>query len=84
MTMLVNSCTKKFVDIFESYNDFYYYYLNCNIPTTIGSDAPNKESNLRTLYYLLYAKYGNNFITNLDENQWIYKVFSTIFKYGPT
>lgn len=84
MTMLVNSCTKKFVDIFESYNDFYYYYLNCGIPTTIASDAPNKESNLRTLYYLLYAKYGNNFITNLDENQWRYKVFSIIFEYGPT
>lgn len=69
MTMLVNSCTKKFTDEFETYNDFYYYYLHCGIPTTIQSDAPDKESNLRTLYYLLYAKYGNSFITNLDENQ---------------
>ena len=80
----VNSLTKKFTDVFESYNDFYYYYLHCGIPTTIASDSPDKESNLRTLYYLLYAKYGNNNITNLDENQWIYKVFSTIYKYGPT
>lgn len=84
MTMLVNSCTKKFTDEFETYNDFYYYYLHCGIPTTIQSDAPDKESNLRTLYYLLYAKYGNSFITNLDENQWRYKVFSIIFEYGPT
>ena len=84
MTITINSCTKKFTEIFESYNDFYYYYLHCGIPTTIQSDAPDKESNLRTLYYLLYAKYANNFITNLDEEQWILKVFSTIFKYGPT
>lgn len=82
--VLPNCETKKFVDVFESYNDFYYYYLHCGIPTTIASDAPDRESNLRTLYYLLYAKYGNNNITNLDENQWIYKVFSTIYKYGPT
>ena len=40
--------------------------------------------NLQLLYYLLYAKYGNNNITNLDETQWVYKVFSTIYKYGPT
>ena len=84
MTITINSCTKTFVEIFESYNDFYYYYLNCGIPTTIQSDSPDKESNLKTLYYLLYAKYGNNHITNLDEDQWICKVFSVIFEYGPT
>ena len=39
--------------------------------------------NLEILYYLLYAKFGNSFITNLDENQWKFKVFSTIWKYGP-
>ena len=40
-------------------------------------------NNLEILYYLLYAKFGNSFITNLDENQWKFKVFSTIWKYGP-
>ena len=40
-------------------------------------------NNLEILYYLLYAKFGNSFITNLDENQWKSKVFSTIWKYGP-
>ena len=82
--MIVNSCTKKFTDEFESYNDFLYYYLNCGIPTTIAYADAASNSSLKTLYYLLYAKYANNFITNLDENQWRYKVFSTIFKYGPT
>ena len=32
----------------------------------------------------MYAKYGNNPITNFDENQWKYKVFGVIFQYGPT
>ena len=81
---LPRCATKTFSEVFESYNDFYYYYLHCGIPTTIQSDAPDKESNLQTLYWLLYAKYGNNNITNLDETQWVYKVFSTIYKYGPT
>lgn len=39
--------------------------------------------NLQILYYLLYAKFGNSFITNLDDKQWKFKVFSTIWKYGP-
>ena len=82
--VLPRCATKTFSEVFESYNDFYYYYLHCGIPTTIQSDVPDKESNLQTLYWLLYAKYGNNNITNLDETQWVYKVFSTIYKYGPT
>lgn len=84
MTMIPTSSTKTFVEVFESYNDFYYYYLNCGIPTTITSDAPSNDSNLKTLYYLLYAKFGNSPITNFDETQWRYKVYSTIFMYGPT
>ena len=78
------SSTKTFVEEFETYNDFLYYYLHCGIPTTIAYDDEDKNSSLKTLYYLLYAKYGNSFITNWDENQWRYKVFSIIFQYGPT
>lgn len=36
------------------------------------------------LFYLLYAEYGNSAIANDDENQFKYRVFSTILKYGPT
>ena len=40
-------------------------------------------SNLpKTLYYLLYARYGNSSIASSDENQFKYKVFMTIFEYG--
>lgn len=41
-------------------------------------------SNLSTtLYYLLYAKYGNSPIASSDVNQFKYKVFTTIFMYAP-
>ena len=36
-----------------------------------------------TLYYLLYAKYGNSSIASYDQNQFKYKVFMTIFEYAP-
>lgn len=42
------------------------------------------STNQTLLYYLLYAKYGNSPIANRDENQFKYKVFGTIFQYGPT
>ena len=72
------SQTKTFNEIWKNYDLF----------KTDFSTSPFKgiitEPNLEILYYLLYAKFGNSFITNLDENQWKFKVFSTIWKYGPT
>lgn len=38
---------------------------------------------IETLYYLLYAKYGNSSIASSDPNQFKYKVFTTIFEYAP-
>lgn len=42
------------------------------------------DANVSTLYYLLYARYGNSVIASFDEEQFAYKVFSIIFQYGPT
>lgn len=70
--------TKIFTEVFEAVNDFIYYYNNVSIPKTISVE------NATTLYYLLYARFGNSPISNFDENQFIYKVFSIIFQYGPT
>ena len=44
--------TKTFVEVFDDYGSFYYWYLNCGIPTTITSAAVTTPSNLQTLYYL--------------------------------
>lgn len=46
-------------------------------------NAPVSENALKTLYFLLYARYGNNPIVNNDVNQWKFKIFSVIFAYAP-
>ena len=38
---------------------------------------------IKTLYYALYAKYGNSSIASSDQNQFKMKLFLTIFEYGP-
>lgn len=73
-----NYRTKKFTDFYPMAQDFINdYHLN-GIPATITDDSAN------TLFYLLYARYGNSHIINSDENQFKYKLFSIVFQYGPT
>lgn len=73
-----NYRNRKFTDIWGSVDEFLEAYNNNGIGTTISDDSAT------TLYYLLYAKYGNSTVASSDENQFIYKVMSTIFMYGPT
>lgn len=72
-----NFRTRTFTDIFDAYEKFKEAYDTNGIPTTLD------DTSLKTLYYLLYARYGNAHIASSDENQFKYKVFSTIFMYGP-
>lgn len=69
--------TNLFTDIYDSVNDFVYDYNNCGIPRTIAAEL------VGTLYYLLYARYGNSPIANYDVTQFKYKLFSIIWQYGP-
>ena len=73
-----NYRTKKFTDFYPIAQDFVNDYHLCGIPSTITDDSAT------TLFYLLYARYGNSHIINSDENQFKYKMFSIIFQYGPT
>ena len=70
--------TKLMTEVWEDAAEFLADYKTVGIPTTIS------DASATTLYYLLYARYGNNPIANYDENQFKYKVFSVIFQYGPT
>lgn len=65
-------------DIWESATEFVYDYNHVGIPTTIT------DQNATTLFYLLYARYGNNPIANRDITQFKYKIFSVVFQFGPT
>lgn len=69
---------KKFTDIWSKEEDFEQDIKDSGIPTLISDDS------LKTLYYLLYSKYGNSTIANNDENQFKYGVYRIVFEYGPT
>ena len=71
--------TIQFNDVWESVDEFIHDYQHVGIPTTI-----NATTSAKTLFYLLYARYGNNPIANYDITQFKYKIFSVIFQYGPT
>lgn len=72
-----NFRTRTFVEIWNNEEAFANDYNNNGIPVTISSVS------LKTLFYLLYARYGNSNIASSDENQFKYKIFSTIFMYAP-
>ena len=73
-----NFRTRKFTEIYDNVDKFINDYKTVGIPTTIT------EETARTLYYLLFARYGNSNIANNDETQFKYKLFSNIFMYAPT
>lgn len=70
--------TRKFTEIFATADDFVTGYIYSGIPQSIT------QQSAKTLYYLLFAKHGNDPIKNADETQFKYKVWSTIFMYGPS
>lgn len=78
VNMIPQYDTKLFTEVFEDAATFVYTYNHIGIPVTIS------DANATTLYYLLYARYGNTPIANYDEEQFKYKIFSVVFQYGPT
>lgn len=77
-TLYGNFRQRIFTDIWGTLDAFLKDYKDCPIPKVITDD------NAKTLYYLLYAKYGNSTIASSDENQFKYKCFSIIYSAGPT
>ena len=78
VNMIPQYDTKLFTEIWEDATEFVYDYKHIGIPATIS------DTNATTLFYLLFARYGNSPIANYDEQQFKYKVFSIVFQYGPT
>lgn len=77
-SMLPQYSTVLFNDVWNDATSFVDDYTDAGIPPTISIQSAT------TLFYLLYARFGNNPIANNDINQWKYKMFSTIFQYGPS
>lgn len=84
--------TKLFTEIWDNVTKFtndykgspLYDYVAATQSTPAQLNNSLTDTNISKLYYLLYARYGNNPIANLDVNQFKYKVYSIIFEYGPT
>ena len=70
-----------FTEVWDEATEFVSDYKSSGLYS-----ANNKisDASASTLFYLLYAKYGNSPIANRDVTQFQYKVFSIIFEYGPT
>ena len=77
MNLLPQYNTKLFTDIYNNADTFVADYNSINLG---GLTDPTL---ITKLFYLLYSKFGNSPIANLDENQFKYKLFSTVFMYGP-
>ena len=79
--MLPQYSTELFVDIWDDVSDFKSDLADSPFAGCISTSNPD---NVSVVFYLLYARYGNNPIANQDINQWKFKIFSVIFQYGPT
>ena len=77
--MLPQYNTKLFSEIYPDVNGFVSSYVPSGITV-----KPITDDNAKILYYLLYARFGNNPIINNSETQFKFKVWAVIFQYGPT
>lgn len=41
------------------------------------------DTQLKTMYWILYARYGNSHLINMDETQSRYQFYTKIFQYAP-
>lgn len=82
MSRLPHDTTKLFCNVWEEAEDFAEDYKASGIYQSGINQISGPSIDL--LFYLLYSRYGNSAIANFDENQFKYRVFATIFQYGPT
>lgn len=68
----------KFTDLYPDESTFKNDYNTIGLPKVIN------DTNIKTLYYLLYARFGNSTISNSDNYQFKVKLFSIIWQYGGT
>lgn len=67
----------KFTNVFPDSDAFVTEYQTNKIPQKITNE------NAQSLYFLLYSRYGNSTIASSDTNQFKYKLWTTVFSYGP-
>lgn len=78
--MIPQYSTMKFTDVWDNAEDFVADYKSSGLYVTSNKIS---DTSATTLFYLLYARYGNSPMANRDVTQFQYKIFSVIFQYGP-
>ena len=68
----------QFTDIYPNKDAFLTQYKSIGIPVTITDESAT------TLYFLLYSRYGNEYISSSDRNRFEYNLFAIVWQYGPT
>lgn len=74
---------EKFSDVFPTLEVFKDEYDACQLPLSTYFGAKTSDQ-VKLLYYLLYAKYGNSTIAGADVEQWKYRLFAKVFQFGPS
>lgn len=90
--MMLNSVygnyrTRTFADIFPDKTQFLTEYGTNGVTAAVVAQTEKKpitDKSAEILYFMLYAKYGNSSIASSDENQFKYKLWTTIYEYGPS
>lgn len=83
--MIPQYSTVLFTDIWNNVEDFKSDFADSPFDGSIkDGSVTGQPDNVSLVFYLLYARYGNNPIANLDIEQWKFKIFSVIFQYGPS
>lgn len=74
--------TRTFTEIFPTLSEFQTDYAESQIP--LDQFGASTDDIVKTLYYLLYARFGNSHIASSDENRFKYNMWLIIFSYGAT
>lgn len=69
----------RFVEVFPTVDVWQNAVSNAGIPLKF-----QKDDTLSTIYYLLYARYGNDIVASSDTDRFRREVASLLFQYGTT
>lgn len=84
---MIRFCTREpytsltFSEVWKDYAAFKEDYDSL-MPGFAQNPTPLKANSIQTVYYLLYARFGNNPAAVSDVGQFKMQIFSTIFAYG--
>lgn len=75
---------RTFIEIFKDVDDFIELYNESKLPKVLPVSQSEIGADITTIYYMLFARYANSPIASASEEQFVTRLFLTIFQYAPT